>query len=460
VAVTGTEHAGRSPMWLDGLARLKAWIADGSDDSVAQRLAGTVFLIRVGSAGLAFLSQVLLARWMGSFQYGIYVYVWTWVLLVGSLVDFGIATSAQRFIPEYAERGAEPLLRGFLSASRWIVLATASAVMLLGVFAVWLLAPWLHPYLIWPLYLACLTLPFYALSHIQECVARAYDWVQLSQLPAYVLRQLALLGLMLAAYLAGFPMHAVAAMVASLLAILITVYGQSRILNRRLAEVVSLGPKLYDLKTWFSTSLPIVIVESFYLLLAYTDVLVLQQFRSPDEVGVYYAAAKTLALVAFIYFSVSTTTAHKFAAYHVAGERERLAAFAAQSVRWTFWPSLAAALLILALGRPMLWLFGQGFSDGYGLLFLLAIGLLARAAVGPAERLLNMLGEQRACSKVYAGAFALNIVLCFVLIPHFGGAGAAIATSGALVAESILLFFVTKRRLGIHMFVLGRRAGS
>jgi O-antigen/teichoic acid export membrane protein len=286
VAVTGTERAGRSPMLLGGLARLKAWLIDGSDDSIAQRLASTVFLIRVGSAGLAFLSQVLLARWMGSFQYGIYVYVWTWVLLVGSLVDFGIATSAQRFIPEYAERGAEPLLRGFLSASRWIVLATASAVMLLGVFAVWLLAPWLHPYLIWPLYLACLTLPFYALSHIQECVARAYDWVQLSQLPAYVLRQLALLGLMLAAYLAGFPMHAVAAMVASLLAILITVYGQSRILNRRLAEVVSLGPKLYDLKTWFSTSLPIVIVESFYLLLAYTDVLVLQQFRSPDEVGV------------------------------------------------------------------------------------------------------------------------------------------------------------------------------
>jgi O-antigen/teichoic acid export membrane protein len=459
VAVTGTEHAGRLPLLFGGLARLKGWLADGGDNSVAQRMAGTVFLIRVGNAGLAFLSQVLLARWMGTFQYGIFVYVWTWVLLIGGLVDFGIASSAQRFIPEYAERDSQPLLRGFLSASRWIVLATASAVMLLGVLAVRLLEPWIDPHFTWPLYLACITLPLYALNRIQECVARAYDWVQLSQLPTYILRQLALLGLMLVAYLAGFPMNADAAMVASFLAILITVYGQSAILNRRLAAV-SIGPKLYDLKTWFQTSLPIVIVEGFYLLLTYTDVLVLQQFRPPDEVGVYYAAAKTLALVAFIYFSVATTTAHKFAAYHVAGERERLAAFAAQSVRWTFWPSLAATLLILALGRPILSLFGKGFSDGYGLMFLLAIGLLARAAIGPVERLLNMLGEQRACSKVYAGALALNICLCFVLIPRFGGAGAAIATSSALVAESVLLFFVTKRRLGLHMFVFGRPAGS
>ena len=38
----------------------------------------------------------------------------------------------------------------------------------------------------------------------------------------------------------------------------------------------------------------------------------LQQFRAPDEVAVYYAAAKTLALVSFIYYAVSATTAHRF----------------------------------------------------------------------------------------------------------------------------------------------------
>ena len=81
---------------------------------------------------------------------------------------------------------------------------------------------------------------------------------------------------------------------------------------------------------------------------------------------------------------------------------------------------------------------------------------MARASVGPVERLLNMLGEQRACAAVYAIAFALNLVLCVVLIPRIGIDGAAVATSTALIVESILLFFVTRRRLGFHVFIWGR----
>ena len=51
-------------------------------------------------------------------------------------------------------------------------------------------------------------------------------------------------------------------------------------------------------------------------------------------------------------------------------------------------------------------------------MFILAIGMLARAAVGPAERLLNMLGERKQCAAVYAIAFAINLALCVILIPR------------------------------------------
>ncbi len=52
------------------------------------------------------------------------------------------------------------------------------------------------------------------------------------------------------------------------------------VLNRRLDAHLGPGEKTYDVKGWFAISLPIMLVESFYLLLGYTDVLMLQQFRS------------------------------------------------------------------------------------------------------------------------------------------------------------------------------------
>jgi O-antigen/teichoic acid export membrane protein len=93
-------------------------------------------------------------------------------------------------------------------------------------------------------------------------------------------------------------------------------------------------------------------------------------------------------------------------------------------------------------------------------MFVLAVGLLARAAVGPVDRLLNMLDQQKVCAAIYALAFVLNVVGCVILIPSFGGLGAAMATAFALVVESILLFVATKRRLGLHVFIFRSPTGT
>jgi O-antigen/teichoic acid export membrane protein len=227
---------------------------------------------------------------------------------------------------------------------------------------------------------------------------------------------------------------------------------QRFLLQRRLTAQVEPGPRRYEVVHWFKTALPLFLVDGFYFLLTYTDILVLQLYVGPADIAVYYAATKTLALIAFIYFAVSAAFAHRFSRYHVAGDREKLEAFVADAIRWTFWPSLVAAIALLALGKPILMLFGAGFAEGYPLLFVLVLGLLARASVGPAERLLNMVGEQRICAVVYATAFTTNLLLCFLLVPRLGLIGAAFSTAIALLVESSLLFVLTKRRLGIHVF--------
>jgi len=146
---------------------------------------------------------------------------------------------------------------------------------------------------------------------------------------------------------------------------------------------------------------------------------------------------------------------HRFTEYHVSGDKTRLASFFAETIRWTFWPSLAMCVGILVFGKPLLYLFGPEYEAAYPVMFILAIGLLARAAVGPAERLLSMLGERKPCALIYAAAFVVNLVLCIVLIPRFGIEGAGAATSVALVFESIMLFIVARRRLGLHVLMWG-----
>jgi len=258
-----------------------------------------------------------------------------------------------------------------------------------------------------------------------------------------------------AAYLLGAPTDAVTAMAIAVATAWAVTLAQFALLERRLKKTLPAGPNLYEPKTWLATSLPIFMVEFFYLLLTYVDILTLERFRSPDEVAVYYAGARILALVAFIYFAISGATTHKFTEYHVSGNKRRLASFFRETVKWTFWPSLGACAIILALGKPLLSLFGENFERGYGVMFILAVGMLARAAVGPAERLLNMLGERKQCAMIYSVAFTINLVLCVLLIPHLGIEGAGIATSTALVAESIMLYLVAKRRLGFHVFIMG-----
>ena len=437
-------------------AQIRAWLADGSDRSLAQKFAGGAFLIRVLSAAIIYLAQILLARWMGSFEFGIYVYVWTLMLLTGDIVDLGLAAAAQRFIPEYTRRKAYDLLRGYLSRTRWLAVGSAVFIAATGVVTIRFLKPHLADYLVLPLSVALVALPFYAIMQIQDSIARSYNWIHIALLPPFVIRHIVTLVLVFTAWLLSFPANAGTAMIAVGIALALTAAGQTLVLNHRLAQVVEPGPKAYDTGTWLAVSLPLLMVEGFYVLLANVDILILQQFRPPEDVAVYYAAAKTLGLITFVHFAVSAAVAHRFSEYHAANDRARLEAILADSIKWVFWGSLAACLGVLAAGRMLLWLFGANFVDGHHLMLILAVGLLARAAIGPVERLLSMLGEQRICAAIYAIAFALNLVLCVVLIPRIGVEGAAVSTTTALIVESILLFAVTRRRLGLHVFILGR----
>src|SRR6201746_2193163 len=248
--------AAQSPSALPAgaLTRLRAMLGrelgGSSEASLTKRLAGAVFSIRVFSAGLAYISRVLLARWMGGSDYGIYVYVWTWVLLLGSMMDFGISVSAQKLIPQYRASGEHALLRGFLSGSRWMTFVVSSIVSLLLAGIVKISSPWIEPGTVVPLYIGCLTLPAFVVANTQDGIARSHDWMRLGLMPQFVMRQSLIIGFTAGAVALGFNLGATAAMLASAAAVWIAMIGQMIVMNRRLRSHIEPGPKAYDFRGW------------------------------------------------------------------------------------------------------------------------------------------------------------------------------------------------------------------
>lgn len=431
-----------------------------SDSAKAQRGAAFAFGIRIASAAIAYLSQVLLARWMGVFEFGVFAYVWVFVIILGGLSTIGLNTSVLRFLPEYREQARWGLFRGFLDGSRWIVLAISSAVAAAGVGVTWLLYGTISDYYLIPLVLAFFCLPGYAITDIQDGIARSRSWIDLALIPPYILRPFLILALFGAAIVSGLPATAETALYAAIGSTYVTTLVQFALTSRRLRGEVEAVPREFEIPLWLMVSAPILLMHSFYMMLQHSDILVLNLFVAPSDIAIYYAALKTTSLISFVHFAVTAAFTPRFSEYHSAGRTEDLAAHVSESVKWAFWPSLVAASGVLALGYPLLLLFGPEFTAGYPIMFVLAAGLLARAAVGPAESLLSVLGQQKICAVVMFFTLVCNIALNLVLIPEFGLMGAAAATAGSVMLESVALYAIIRKRLGLKAFVFARTPRS
>lgn len=439
-------------------ARAERIIAGGDDASLSQRTALFAFAIRIASAAIAYAAQVLMARWMGGFEYGIYVTVWVAVVILGGVSCLGFQTAIIRFISEYQTAGRQDHLRGVIRGSMIWSFAFSTFLAITGSAAVYWSGDALTDYYIVPVYLAAVCLPMLALHEVQDGVARAFDWPGTALGPTFILRPILILTVMAAAILLGFKADAVTAMIAAVIGTWIASLTQFVSLMAKLRRKVVKGPQAYAPRQWVAVAMPIFLVEGFYSLLTNTDILFVSYYMSPDQVGIYFAAVKTLALVHFVYFAVKAGAAHRFAAYRTSGDAERFELFIRQTVHWTFWPSLAMAAVMVLLGKYFLMLFGPGFAAGQELLWILAAGVVIRSSVGAAESVLTMTGEQKACAMVYAASLAVNLTLNFALIPLYGLKGAAIATTLAMAFETASVYAIARRRLGVHIFILPMRA--
>jgi len=85
-------HAHQKAAWLSTL------LAEEGDFATVLRGAGLVVIIRVLASAIGFASVILLARWMGSAQYGIYSFAIAWMTLLSYPATLGLHGASVRFV--------------------------------------------------------------------------------------------------------------------------------------------------------------------------------------------------------------------------------------------------------------------------------------------------------------------------------------------------------------------------
>ena len=441
-----------SQLVLPKLAQIFAILINSDGTKNAERTSLIAFTIRIISAAVAFVSQVILARSMGDYEYGIFVFIWVLVVIAGNISCLGMHTTVIKFLPQYQTQNGYSHMRGLTFASRILAIVVASLFALIGIGSVFFFENSIPDYYLVPTILGGCAIPMIALSDVLDGTSRANNWPIIALSPTFIIRPSLIIVFVLAAILMGYEANAKIALLCAIASTYITTLAQFIIVTYKLRNLLQKGKREWEIKQWVVISIPIFLIEGFNYLLTNSDIIIVGVFLSPERVAVYFAAAKTMALVHFIYFAVRAGAAPRFSTLYSSGDMDGLDRFVKQTSRWTFYPTIAMGAIVMMFGQFILSLFGESFVEGYSVMVILLIGTLAKACIGPGEVLLSMAGQQKVCTMIYVLALTANLCLNFTLIPMFGIIGAAIATASAMFFEAIMLFIVIYKKMNIVMF--------
>ena len=409
---------------------------------------GTAIALSVQISGIAvtYTMQVLLARWMGATQYGVYDYVISIGTLLGFLAGLGLPNSSLRFIPKYSVEEDWGRLRGIIWDSwRYVFFSSVSAAAI-ALVAVIVWGKFNSNITTTSLLLGISTIPLLALIRHQREMSRGIKHMALAYLPSTVVFPLLVIS---STFFYRHNLSSNQAIAITWLSLLLVIILQLWSFNRQLPKQCSIVPAIYSRREWFAVALPLLFNDSAFVILSQTDTIMTGAILGSFQVGIYSAAFKTAAGTGFILAGVNAIAAPMFATLHAQGDYEGLQKLTATVARWMFYPTLTFALLLILFGDRVLGLFGEEFIAARLSMTILILGQLVNVGAGSVGYLMQMTGHQKESAFVMSCSAILNLILNAILIPTIGIVGAAIATATTMALWNIWMHQLVVKHLGV-----------
>lgn len=406
------------------------------------------FSIRMASASISFFTQIFLARWMGTYDFGLYSYVTLWILVLGTCSGLGFATSVIKFLPLYQESRRWPEFLGFLSYSRWMS-AGSGILFSLGVLAVTVLWPSYFGAHLAAVQIALLSLPAYALTDLQDGIGRSQGWLGIALFPIFIVRPLLIAGTAFGVVTVSGSLEAPVAMVCQVVCVWAVYLGQGilerRALRRSFPDVCGVS-LVYHPKRWLLFSLPLMVSDMLGLVKINLDLLLLELYRSPAEVGIYFAASRISAMILFVHFSINAVVMPIFSRFYAKGEHGMMKKTLLYSIVAMVVPSVFGVGILVVLGQLLLGLFGPHFDAAFGAMIVLSIAFTIKACSGASQSFLVICDRQNLSLMLSGITCVIGVGVGIFLIPPLGIMGSAL-TSVVMFGVEALVFGICAWRL-------------
>jgi O-antigen/teichoic acid export membrane protein len=436
-------HAHQKAAWLSTL------LAEEGDFATVLRGAALVVVIRVLASAVGFASVILLARWMGPSQYGRYSFAIASMVLLAYPATLGLPGAAVRFVAQYAAVNDWQHVVGFMKVSSWLAFSCGVLIATVAIGVVVVFKSYLDPAYVAPSIVAFAGVPVVALTIVRSETIRGLGWLTLAWGPLQLGQPLFLLIMTALILFSATQLTATMAVGASIVAYAASLIAQWGFLHSRLGPRIRVGTRR-QLGQWLRVGVSFLWISVANVILLQAGVIVVGLFLTPQDVAIYSAAVATSGLVALPLFAAVALGAPKFAALHAQHRQIELQALFTNIVQLTFWPSLAIAIIFIALGSMVLRLFGPGFEQGYPVLLILTLGQLLSSFVGPVANLLNMTGHHILTARVQATSAILALVFGLVFTRNSGSVGTAVAFSAATALGNAWLTIFVVHKLEIY----------
>ncbi|HLU85080.1 MAG TPA: MATE family efflux transporter, partial [Vicingaceae bacterium] len=209
----------------------------------------------------------------------------------------------------------------------------------------------------------------------------------------------------------------------------------------------------FTYKEILKTSYPMALSTLTFFLMQSTDVILLGKFDVFENVAFYSTAIKISMLTSIALMSVNVITAPKISEEYSRGNHAALAEILKKSSRLIFMLSVPFLLFLILFSKFLLSLFGEEYQAAQIPLLVLLIGQFFNSLTGPTGTYMNMTGKQKILHRFLMGAFLVNFILNYTLIPLYGMTGSAIATSISVAGWNILAALFVYKKDSVKTFL-------